>query len=272
MGYVFHLASEIAAGSTPFPRRQDLPPEAYVIGRPPSSQRAFVVSHAWESQFHPCPGGEKIVRLATQLRAQDASTDDMVFLDYGSLAQMGRAVPQSYWDSLGASVRDQQSPMQKDRSPKEHWQFSQAMHQMLRLYSCQRCEVLVLPTMDDPSTFPDGADLWGWHSENPYEHRGWCATEYAIARMNGRIVNGDDDAVQAVDCCRVWPTDIASYNKMMAGVDFTSRGDRATVVMLFFRFCFDLREKLGLGQEQSNPHDPGAKDCRQGRCCGCRVS
>ncbi|MDC0526214.1 hypothetical protein OAO87_04350, partial [bacterium] len=70
-----------------------------------------------------------------------------------------------------------------------------------------------------------------------------CTSEYAIARLNGRIVNSEDPAVRAVSELRQWPTNVAEYMEMMRPdnprrIRFTNGADEDVVAFNFFRMCF----------------------------------
>ena len=142
------------------------------------------------------------------------------------------------------------------RTSAEVTAFSFAMWDMGRLYAYQECEVIVLPELDGESTFPTSPTVWGMVNLRPYERRGWCASEFSIARFNARIANWSDAAVQQVVVSRGsvgWPESIAEYAEMMKytserdsekdglvydaerGVDFTNKGDRAVVLYNFFK-------------------------------------
>ena len=68
--------------------------------------------------------------------------------------------------------------------------------------------MIVLPDIESPDDFNPNPDAWGRVGPLPYIQRGWCCAEYAIAKINNRIVNADDRAVIDVDRSRQWPTDI----------------------------------------------------------------
>ena len=113
------------------------------------------------------------------------------------------------------------------------------------MYSYKEMEVIVLPQSTDPSSFPVGREAWGAVNPSSYESRGWCTSEYAIARFNGRIANAADPAVKRVDTIRVWPNTISEYSAMMDSsaakqVLFTQSGDSSIVIFLFFRICFGM--------------------------------
>merc|ERR1712032_1696983 len=102
---------------------------------------------------------------------------------------------------------------------------------MGRLYAYEECEVIVLPQLGNPDSFPDGTDMWGRVKTTPYEQSGWCCAEYSIACSNGRIANSNDPLVKAVDASRTWPTSVEEYKDMMdekaeLPVFFTNSGDR----------------------------------------------
>ena len=264
--YVYAMA-ERAKKTFPFPRRQELQPGRYVVGAPPRGRRKFVVSHGWETEVHPSPSGRKMMRLAEVLRKLEADPEDVVFLDFCSNpqeAKMGRVYPKDTpWK--GAAERSTAADAYFDanavallpgRTPAEATAFAFAMWDMGRLYAYQECEVIVLPELDDESTYPTSPDVWGMINRRPYERRGWCASEFSIALFNDRIANLNDPAVQQVVASRGsvgWPQSIAEYADMMKytcerdgandglvydperGVDFTNKGDRAVVLYNFFK-------------------------------------
>ena len=47
--------------------------------------------------------------------------------------------------------------------------FSFSLTQMSRIYSFNKCEVIVLPDKDGPETFPGGAHVWGNVNTRPYD-------------------------------------------------------------------------------------------------------
>ena len=107
-----------------------------------------------------------------------------------------------------------------------------------------------LPQPARPETFPCGPDAWGLVSPSPYADRGWCCSEYAIARLNGRVVNDADADVLDVEASREWPMDVASYSSMMdtsapRPVTFTKKGDRDAVKYNFFKMTMS-KDSIGM--------------------------
>ena len=91
----------------------------------------------------------------------------------------------------------------------------------------------------------DNRCLWGFARADPYEHRGWCVSEYSIARFNGRIANPNSLAVRQVDDSRAWPETVKAYETMMDPaaahcVCFTYDSDRESVRFIFYRVCFGM--------------------------------
>ena len=91
----------------------------------------------------------------------------------------------------------------------------------------------------------DNRCLWGFARADPYEHRGWCVSEYSIARFNGRIANPNSLAVRQVDDSRAWPETVEAYEAMMdpaakRPVHFTYDPDREIVRFIFYRVCFGM--------------------------------
>lgn len=88
--------------------------------------------------------------------------------------------------------------------------------------------------------------LWGFARADPYEDRGWCGSEYSIARFHGRIANPNDLDVREVDDSRApWPETVEAYEAMMEPtaakpVNFTYDSDREIVRFIFYRVCFGL--------------------------------
>jgi len=267
----------------PFPRRQELPAGSFVEGVPVRRSRKFVVSHGWESQVHPSPSGSKMVRLAQALDALGAVEDDVVFFDFLSNpqeAKMGQVYEEGEpW--AGAPARSaiatpyfehHKISFIPGRTDREQAQFRYAMWDMGRLYAYQQCEVIVLPALDPPDTFP-GGQVWGMVNSTPYEFRGWCCSEFATALQSGRIANMGDPEVQRVLESRPWPQTAQEYEQMMRytrhrepasadpsspdalefneelGVDFTSKGDRQVVLQNFFKVTFDPQASVPLLRE-----------------------
>ena len=97
----------------------------------------------------------------------------------------------------------------------------------------------------DASFELDNRCLWGFAREDPYENRGWCGSEYSIARFNGRIANPKDLGVRQIDDSRVWPETVEAYEAMMDPaaahpVRFTYDSDREIVRFIFYRVCFGM--------------------------------
>ena len=269
--YVHAMAEQSRAqGTFPFPRRQELQPGRYIVGAPPRGCRKFVVSHGWETEVHPSPSGRKMIRLSEVLRTLEAGPSDVVFFDFCSNPQEAKmgcmyaagtpfegaparsAAADAYFDANAVTHL-------RGRSAAEAKAFSFAMWDMGRLYAYQECEVIVLPELDGPDSFPKpnsaAPHVWGLINQRAYERRGWCASEFSIALYNNRIANLDDEAVQHVLKSRGatgWPQSIAEYSEMMRytcdtkpsdglvhdatlGVDFTHKGDRAVVLYNFFK-------------------------------------
>ena len=49
-----------------------------------------------------------------------------------------------------------------------------------------------------------------WTNTCPYEDRGWCGSEYSIARFNGRIANTNNMGVRQIENSRSWPETVSS--------------------------------------------------------------
>lgn len=89
---------------------------------------------------------------------------------------------------------------------------------------------------------------WGLVSCDAYHQRGWCCSEYSIARHSGRVANRGDADVAKLDGARLWPTTVEEYSKMMSATDargvhevrFTNGADRDAVTRLFYKVCFGL--------------------------------
>ena len=238
--YVLKLAER----GGPLPRYQDLEENGIIVGRPPSG-RMLSVSHGWDSQLHVSPTGDKIKELAGMLCRLGATSDeDAVFLDYCSLSQ---AAPKAglahdyYVEANGIDAL----PL-RGRTAEDNRRFGFSLWEMSRMYAYSRMEVIVLPQRARPELFPCGPDCWGIVAKAPYENRGWCCSEYSIARLNGRIVNGSDPDVVAVESARQWPADVEGYSAMMevsaaAPVSFTNKGDRDAVCFIFYRVCFGMK-------------------------------
>ncbi|CAK0788078.1 unnamed protein product [Prorocentrum cordatum] len=268
----------------PFPRRQDIPSGSLLIGAPPRGRRLFVVSHGWETEVHPSPGGHKMRQLAAALARNAAADDDLVFFDFCSNpqeAKMGSVfMPQHVpWEgaparSCAADAYFEQHGLTrplKGRSPEEKRAFGVAMFEMSRLYCYRDCEVIVLPELHGPDEHP-GGKVWGVINEVPYENRGWCCAEFSIALYStshqpaARIINLGDPSVQRVlTQSRKWPTNVTEYAEMMKytlnsptsaeqaeglkqdkslGVNFTAKGDRSFVKYNFFKFTMGPHENL----------------------------
>ena len=117
---------KLATDGGPFPRQQDARAEGVVFGYP-AGVKIFVGSHAWESEYHPAPSGEKLRRLVAALEAAGADDDDVCFLDYLSMPQPGRDdMDDSYFATTGA-----EQPL-ADRTPEEHSRFTFALWEMSR--------------------------------------------------------------------------------------------------------------------------------------------
>lgn len=239
----------IRASSVPFPRRQELPAHASVIGCPDHWRKLWVVSHGWETEAHPSPGGAQIILLVDILNRLGSDDEDVVFYDFMSLPQ-SKPMPLLYWNGLGIPAKPEKQPYAGAeailcwRTREENAAFEYAMYGGGRLYSFRRCQVIVVPNL--PEVFPKG---WGTINPSPYGNRGWCCSEFSIALAHNRIANLDDDGVQQLRMSRQWPTTWTDYKEMMAETDangdpvveFTCRGDRDQVATSFFRFTEGLQ-------------------------------
>lgn len=254
VGYIKKLAKT----SGPFPRQQDLHPDAVHVGLPPG--RKFSLSHGWFTEMHPDPSGSKMARLAATLIELDADDElDGVFIDYCSLPQKAfEKIPEAYFKATGAP-----KPMQ-DRTPTQKIQFNIAMWEMTRLYAFSECDVIVDPIIGSPDDFPSdsvtnapasfdpGKCEWGWINSRPYSERGWCCAEFAVAMKNGRIVNKSDAEVRKVLKIRKWPKDVHEYAAMMEEgaeppVRFTNKGDIAAVLYNFYKMTGSVQVGRGGG-------------------------
>lgn len=157
----------------PLPRRQDLTFGEFAEGAEVAAiwharrDRLFVISHGWLATRHPDPWRTQIQELVEELAVLRAADTDLIFYDYCSLPQDG-------------------DPGRTDR---ERQEFKTALRCMSRLYTCRRCEVLILPQV--PPVSEIGA---------PYIKRGWCYFELSISVDSRTIVNRANPAVEAL-CC-----------------------------------------------------------------------
>jgi len=97
--------------------------------------------------------------------------------------------------------------------------------EVVRFWHYQRLRIAI--------TFP-------WVTEEVYEKRGWCCSEYAIARYCDTLENRGHPELQDVEKEQQWPTDVEGYAALMNGenkVNFTSKGDRVVVQFNFFKMC-----------------------------------
>jgi len=239
-------AKRLAAAPGPFPRNQDLPPGAVIAGAPPAGARKFVLSHAWGSEKHPSPGGEKLRRLLKVLGRLGAKDSDVIFFDYISYPQKAQYVPTSYYVHNEGCAKPQ-----ADRTAAEDNRFYYALWDMGRLYAYKECEVVVLSAADDMEQFPGAPGAWGRVNTDSYHQRGWCCAEYSIAKYHGRIANATDAEVRETDRARAWPTTVDAYAEMMdesarVPVNFTMKGDREAVKYNFFKMCIGLQHGLAL--------------------------
>ena len=91
----------------------------------------------------------------------------------------------------------------------------------------------------------DNRCLWGFARKDPYEDRGWCVSEYSIARFNGRIANPNSLCVRQIEDSRAWPETVEAYEAMMEPnatrpVCFTYDSNREIVRFIFYRVCFGM--------------------------------
>ena len=244
VGYV----KELARRGGPFPRRQELDrrPENSIVGVVPPG-RKFVVSHCWESEFHPSPSGKQFQLLVAELKKLGASDTDHVFYDYCSLFQVSREMRcDAYFKANGGSAHREYGKVWYTLSGRQPFQercFRNALWEMGRLYSFSECEVVVIPDVASAESFPGGPDMWGITNPDAYERRGWCVAEYSIARRCGRIKNKDNPNVLAIEAWREWPETVGEYAAMMEEtgereISFTWSGDREVVKYNFFKMCF----------------------------------
>jgi len=274
------LVRSWAAKGGPFPRCQELPDDGILVGSPPAGLRKFVVSHGWASEVHPSPSGAKMRLLAEALDRQEARDEDVVFFDFCSAAQedkMGNLYEENVpW--TGAPQRDATAgpyfahnnvglPL-AGRTPEQKEQFKYALWDVNRLCCFQECDVIVLPQLELADTWPGGR-VWGVENPTPYQNRGWCVAEFAIALYSGRIKNLDDDPVKKVFASREWPSggtvgSCQMYADIMKlttdrdeavrdglkyddtkGIRFTSKGDRGAVKWNFFKMTMKAAD-IGL--------------------------
>jgi hypothetical protein len=97
----------------------------------------------------------------------------------------------------------------------------------------------------DASFELDNRCQWGFAREDKYQDRGWCGSEYSIARFNGRIANPNSSGVREIDDSRAWPETVEAYEAMMKPnatrpVRFTYDSDREIVRFIFYRVCFGM--------------------------------
>lgn len=184
-----------------------------------------------------------MVELLRVLQGLDAHPDDVIFYDSMSLYQWCVA-----GDSLGPTITEGRTKAQQEA-------FDFALNDMQRLYTFYRCEVIILPYLDhefleDPQNFPEDcapdlkhahSPIWGKKNARAYEERGWCVTEFSIARFTGTLV-GTADALQIMGTRSFWPASTEEYKNFIEDgmIQFTNSTDIRFALMIFFRACFNL--------------------------------
>ena len=157
---------ELAERGGPAPRRQDLPPGAYIDGILPDACQPWVTTYGWAAMAHFSPSGAKIRELSAALRELGAAPTDVAFLDFMSLWQVGRALPAAYAAANGLNIVAEDGMVTlPEATPEQQREFRFALFETTRLYafkggvlpsgkSVLGCKVLVLPKLEDPHGFP----------------------------------------------------------------------------------------------------------------------
>lgn len=281
VGYVRALAAKPG----PFPRHQELPPGSHIVGVPPRGRRKFVVSHGWESEAHPSPGGGQMVSLASMLNLLGAMDDDVVFYDYCAYPQATKVGCMLVGDS-SSPPRNALAPayfeynkiaFAPQRAGEEVKRCKIAMWDLNRVYAFEECEVIVIavPPLDADqmiATFP-GGNTWGRPTTTPYQMRGWCYSEFSISLYTNRIANLKHPQVQSLLESRKWPRTLEEYAEVLGltcspegeadlkfdaaqGVHFTSKGDRTMVKYKFFKMTVSPQDMALTLSENDAPAEP----------------
>ena len=173
--------AERFAGRKPLPKRQDLPPDAFMsleelkaAGSPYELLPIFVVSGPWLLPSHPDPRGDFVRLIARALKPLMANGQRYaVFWDWFSMLQAA--------DSQNSSL-----------DPDEKATQTEALAGLPTLYSHPFVTVLQLTEL--PADYPDGKDadgkqIWdlptGGHTST-YFNRGWCWTETMWVSWSGK--------------------------------------------------------------------------------------
>eukprot|EP00450_Noctiluca_scintillans_P038278 CAMPEP_0194480792 /NCGR_PEP_ID=MMETSP0253-20130528/3472_1 /TAXON_ID=2966 /ORGANISM="Noctiluca scintillans" /LENGTH=565 /DNA_ID=CAMNT_0039320221 /DNA_START=37 /DNA_END=1734 /DNA_ORIENTATION=+ len=196
----------------------------------------------------------------------------MAYLQYNPSA---RRHAEAYGLRVGVDIEERRLEQEPDmvrlsgRSDAQERRFRFARFETTRLYAFRDPSgptVIVLPSIEPAERFPGSGEItweentvcqpsrreqcssWGFSKSIAYEESGWPCAEYAVARMNGTIANGDDHIVRQVEQARRWPEDVEAYGKDLMSesaerpVTFTNKGDREAVRFNFYKYCFRVTE------------------------------
>ena len=160
-GWLVHLAE---SGGV-LPRCQDLPTAARVrlseMEACTEGTGVLVLSYPWLEKCHPDPNGETLRRIAFVLRAFSRWASRS-----GATARIG-----VFWDYCSLPQRNAHG--EDDRTPDERATFKSALRSINTWYAHRTSWVLLVSTPLPPDAT----------NTQPYEGRGWCVAERAMASM-----------------------------------------------------------------------------------------
>mmetsp|Transcript_50893 Transcript_50893/g.146187 ORF Transcript_50893/g.146187 Transcript_50893/m.146187 type:complete len:696 (-) Transcript_50893:165-2252(-) len=170
----------------------------------------FVVSHAWLTKEHPDPTGVRLEELVEELQRLEASSSDLVFLDFFSLPQVDSVHPEALLAAkLGRALPPRHEALRTELQERD---YQAAVAHMDMIYGSDKSKVIVLPELHDM----DELEPHFTRNMLQFKNRGWCCFEFAVARHFGTIVNDVPRRLQTFDPCSL--LELASSGKLVFGL------------------------------------------------------
>ena len=220
--FVYSKSSSLSPTGNAIPRRQDLPPEAFLpvdtlilLGR--RKIKIIALSYMWLSKLHPDPHGDMLSLLAKTFKTTLRAKPHGIFWDYCSLHQ--------------------HAPDGTRRNEEEERLFWQGLGALADLYAHPDIETYQIKEF--PSTFDSS-------TETPYERRGWPFAESCWAAFSMEVTKSTELKYPDPNSSNVpWPKNSPSvppllpneFERQLEFCKFTNDAeDRPRIVELYQEF------------------------------------
>ena len=233
------------------PRRQDLPPEAFISveelkrlfgsGNRDAVLPIIAISFCWDTAAHPDPHGKQLATVAAVLKREMTKyakffAEMGVFWDWASLSQKDP----SLWTpackkatSLTPAEEEERQRYEASRNPEENEGFRYALHETMDLwYAHQGTVVYMLTELPEGTTREVGYADSGWTT---YERRSaeQIKKVYLYEAEWKLVLDLGASGAEAAEKSRNWPLDPDGFDAIIETKKFTNGADKEAVKQLF---------------------------------------